>query len=93
MLALLLVRLLHPKILLLDEVLNGLDQMNRFLLFKTLKYLKKQGTLIIMSGHESLYLELSDEHLWVKNKTIEVVPKHKVRTLFAVVEEGGSVSE
>ena len=41
MLALLLVRLLHPKILLLDEVLNGLDQMNRLLLFKTLKYLKE----------------------------------------------------
>lgn len=93
MLALLLVRLLHPKILLLDEVLNGLDQMNRLLLLKTLKYLKKQGTLIIMSGHKSLYLELCDEHLWVKNKTIEVVPEHKVRTLFAVVEEGGSVAE
>lgn len=46
-----------------------------------------------MSGHESLYLELCDEHLWVKNKTIEVVPAHKMRTLFAVVEEGGSVAE
>lgn len=88
MLALLLARLLNSKILLLDEVLNGLDQSNRVVLFKTIEFLKKQGSLIIMSGHEKLYLDICNEKLWVKNKTIEVVPDKKVRSLFANVKEG-----
>lgn len=88
MLALLLARLLNSKILLLDEVLNGLDQSNRVVLFKTIEFLKKQGSLIIMSGHEKLYLDICDEKLWVKNKTMEVIPDKKVWGLFANVKEG-----
>lgn len=89
MLALLLVRLLNPDIILFDEVLNGLDQSNRRILFKTLEVLREQGTLIIMSGHEQLYLELCDEALWVNNKTIETVSIQRIQSSFATAEKEG----
>lgn len=82
-LSLLLLRVLNPKIILLDEVLNGLDQNNRKLLFHTLDILR-ENALIIMSGHEKLYIDLCDELLMIKDMNIEKIEKEEIEYLFTI---------
>ena len=80
-LSLLLLLLLAPRILLLDEVLNGLDQKNRKVLLYCLVQLKKEA-IVILSGHEEYYLEMADELLNVKNGKIEPITSEDLRSFF-----------
>ncbi len=80
-LSLLLLLLLAPRVVLLDEVLNGLDQKNRKVLLYCLVQLKKEAT-VILSGHEEYYLEMADELLNVKNGKIEPITSEDLRSFF-----------
>lgn len=80
-LSLLLLLLLAPRVVLLDEVLNGLDQKNRKVLLYCLVQLKKEA-IVILSGHEEYYLEMADELLNVKNGKIEPITSEDLRSFF-----------
>lgn len=84
-LSLILLLLLKPKIILLDEILNGLDQNNRSILFHSLNNLR-HDSVILMSGHEKLYMELGDEFLVVRNQKLETIEKNKLSSLFTSPE-------
>jgi len=84
-LSLILLLLLKPRIILLDEILNGLDQNNRRILFHSLNTLRRDS-VILMSGHEKLYMELGDEFLVVRNQKLETIEKNQLSSLFTSPE-------
>lgn len=63
----------QAQYLLMDEITNGLDEENRLLLFKSLKKLKKENKLIIISSH---YKEDIEKHcdylLTLTDRNVEV---------------------
>lgn len=81
MLSLILLVLLKPNIILLDEILNGLDQGNRKLLIHSLRQLR-QHSVILLSGHEKLYMDLGDEFLIIKNQSLNKVKEKDLGNLF-----------
>ncbi len=61
----------NPKLLLLDEPFNGLDQPNRKALINIIKDLKKENVTVIVSTHDlDLAYSVCEKVLIIKNKQI-----------------------
>lgn len=72
----------EPRLLLLDEPFNGLDQPNRDALMQTLRQLKAAGVAIIVTTHDlDLAREVCDTVLFVNGRQVAFGPKEEVLTL------------
>lgn len=81
MLSIMLMLLIKPSVILLDEILNGLDQENRKLLFKVLTEIKK-NSVILMTGHDQMYLEIVDELLVIEGLDLKHISVEKLKEKF-----------
>lgn len=71
-----------PRILLLDEPFNGLDQPNRDALIETIRVLKSNGVAVLITTHDlELAREVCDTVLLVNATQIAFGPREKVLTL------------
>jgi manganese/iron transport system ATP-binding protein len=72
----------EPRLLLLDEPFNGLDQPNREALIETLHALKAQGVAVIVSTHDlELARTVCDTALLVNGEQVGCGPVDEVLTL------------
>ncbi len=77
----------EPRLLLLDEPFNGLDQANRDALIDTLRALKTRGVAVIVSTHDlELAREVCDSVLLVNGTQLSHGPVDDVLTLSNVQE-------
>jgi zinc/manganese transport system ATP-binding protein len=77
----------EPRLLLLDEPFNGLDQMNRDALVDTLRTLKGQGVAVVVSTHDlELAKEVCDLVALVNGSQLAFGPVDEVLTLGNVQE-------
>lgn len=77
----------EPRLLLLDEPFNGLDQANRDALVATLHALKARGVAVIVSTHDlDLAREVCDSVLLVNGSQLSCGPVDEVLTLSNVQE-------
>lgn len=77
----------EPRLLLLDEPFNGLDQPNRDALVATLQALKARGVAVIVSTHDlDLAREVCDTVLLVNGSQLSCGPVDEVLTLSNVQE-------
>ncbi|MBM7502843.1 metal ABC transporter ATP-binding protein [Agromyces aurantiacus] len=77
----------EPRLLLLDEPFNGLDQANRDALIATLRTLKSRGVAVIVSTHDlDLAREVCDAVLLVNGEQVGCGPVDEVLTLRNVQE-------
>lgn len=77
----------EPRLLLLDEPFNGLDQTNRDALVDTLRALKQQGVAVIVSTHDlELAKEVCDVVALVNGTQLAFGPVEEVLTLGNVQE-------
>ncbi|MBK5239406.1 MAG: AAA family ATPase, partial [Actinomycetales bacterium] len=71
-----------PRMLLLDEPFNGLDQPNRDALIETIRVLKSNGVAVLITTHDlELAREVCDTVLLVNATQIAFGPREKVLTL------------
>lgn len=71
-----------PRLLLLDEPFNGLDQANRDALVQTLLELKRRGVAVIVSTHDlDLAREVCDIVLLLNRRQVACGPTREVLTL------------
>ena len=61
----------NKKILILDEFTSSLDSVNESKVFEEISKIKKDK-IIIMITHSKRIMEMSDEILLIKNKTIKI---------------------
>jgi ABC-type Mn2+/Zn2+ transport system ATPase subunit len=77
----------EPRLLLLDEPFNGLDQANRDALVDTLRALRQQGVAVIVSTHDlELAKEVCDVVALVNGTQLAFGPVEEVLTLGNVQE-------
>jgi manganese/iron transport system ATP-binding protein len=77
----------EPRLLLLDEPFNGLDQTNRDALVDTLRALKQQGVAVVVSTHDlELAKEVCDRVALVNGTQLAFGPVDEVLTLGNVQE-------
>lgn len=77
----------EPRILLLDEPFNGLDQPNRDALMQTLRLLKLRGVAVIVSTHDlELARQVCDTVVLLNGTQLASGPVGKVLTLANVQE-------
>ncbi|MEE6453290.1 ATP-binding cassette domain-containing protein [Gottfriedia acidiceleris] len=75
---LLLIKLLKPNYLILDEVTNGLDLKNKKLL-KSLLLEFKETSIVILSGHELyFYKEIADYFFLLENEQIISIDSERI---------------
>ncbi|WP_088011279.1 ATP-binding cassette domain-containing protein [Gottfriedia acidiceleris] len=75
---LLLIKLLSPNYLILDEVTNGLDLKNKKLL-KSLLLDFKKTSIVILSGHEiHFYKEIADNYFLLENQQIILIDSERI---------------
>ena len=77
LLSLIILKILKPKLIILDEFKNGLDFENFVKLKKFLIEIKKDS-LILLSGHDIQYIEFSDEIFKLDNMKLEKIDKQKL---------------
>jgi manganese/iron transport system ATP-binding protein len=71
-----------PRLLLLDEPFNGLDQKNRDALIRTLQRLKADGVAVLVSTHDlELARAVCDGALLLNGTQVAFGPLHEVLTL------------
>ncbi|MDO9397000.1 MAG: metal ABC transporter ATP-binding protein [Herbiconiux sp.] len=71
-----------PKLLLLDEPFNGLDQSNRDALVSTLRALKKKGVAVLVSTHDfDLARQVCDRVLLLNGRQVAFGERESVLTL------------
>ncbi|WP_173921574.1 metal ABC transporter ATP-binding protein [Agromyces sp. Marseille-P2726] len=71
-----------PRLLLLDEPFNGLDQPNRDALVRTLQLLKQQDVAVLVSTHDlELAQQVCDNVVLVNRVQLAFGPVHEVLTL------------
>ena len=76
-----------PKLVLLDEPFNGLDQPNRDELLETIKTLRSSGTSVVVSTHDlDLAREVCSHVLLLNKKQIGFGEVNKVLTLDLITE-------
>jgi len=81
-----------PRLLLLDEPFNGLDQANRDALIETVKRLKQQGVAVVVSTHDlDLARAVCESVLLLNGAQVAFGPRESVLTLSNVQETFGSV--
>jgi manganese/iron transport system ATP-binding protein len=81
-----------PRLLLLDEPFNGLDQVNRDALIETVKCLKKQGVAVLVSTHDlDLARAVCECVLLLNGAQVAFGPRDAVLTLANVQQAFGSV--
>jgi manganese/iron transport system ATP-binding protein len=72
----------QPKLLLLDEPFNGLDQNNRAALIATLLELKKTGVAVLVSTHDfDLARQVADRVLLLNGRQVAFGERESVLTL------------
>ncbi|MFD4422240.1 metal ABC transporter ATP-binding protein [Agromyces sp. NPDC058484] len=77
----------EPRLLLLDEPFNGLDQANRDALVETLRALKRQGVAVVVSTHDlELAKDVCDSVVLVNGVQLAFGPVGEVLTLGNVQE-------
>lgn len=82
-----------PKLLLLDEPLNGLDPTSTILMRETLQQAAEEGTTILVSSHNLAEMDrITDNVFFIKNKQIleEQLSKMKEEKLIIVVKKEDS---
>jgi ABC-2 type transport system ATP-binding protein len=86
-LAIMMVNIINPDIILLDEITNGLD-------YETIKYLKEQfiswkkNKIVVATGHQlDFYNSLVDQIFIIKNKTIYKLSSVQGSSLEEIYEE------
>ncbi|MFC5930575.1 metal ABC transporter ATP-binding protein [Cryobacterium melibiosiphilum] len=71
-----------PRLLLLDEPFNGLDQQNRDALIETVKRLKRDGVAVLVSTHDiELARAVCDSVLLLNGEQVAFGPLEQVLTL------------
>ncbi|MBG6212639.1 MAG: metal ABC transporter ATP-binding protein [Cryobacterium sp.] len=81
-----------PRLLLLDEPFNGLDQVNRDALIDTVKRLKQQGVAVLVSTHDlDLARAVCESVLLLNGAQVAFGPRDDVLTLANVQRAFGSV--
>ncbi|WP_198415945.1 metal ABC transporter ATP-binding protein [Cryobacterium sp. TMT2-23] len=71
-----------PRLLLLDEPFNGLDQQNRDALVGTVKRLKEEGVAVLVSTHDlQLAREVCEEVLLLNGTQVAFGPRESVLSL------------
>lgn len=81
-----------PRVLLLDEPFNGLDQPNRTALIAALRSLKREGVAILVSTHDlELAREVCDRVLLLRREQLAYGPTAEVLTLENVQAAFGHV--
>jgi manganese/iron transport system ATP-binding protein len=71
-----------PRLLLLDEPFNGLDQPNRAALLATLRELKMRGVTIVVTTHDlDLARDVCDKVLLLAGTQVAFGPTNEVLTL------------
>jgi manganese/iron transport system ATP-binding protein len=81
-----------PRLLLLDEPFNGLDQVNRDALIETVKRLKQQGVAVLVSTHDlDLARAVCESVLLLNGTQVAFGPRDTVLTLANVQQAFGSV--
>jgi manganese/iron transport system ATP-binding protein len=81
-----------PRLLLLDEPFNGLDQLNRDALIETVKRLKQQGVAVLVSTHDlDLARAVCESVLLLNGAQVAFGPRDEVLTLANVQQAFGSV--
>ena len=81
-----------PRLLLLDEPFNGLDQVNRDALIETVKRLKQQGVAVLVSTHDlDLARAVCESVLLLNGAQVAFGPRDEVLTLTNVQKAFGSV--
>jgi len=72
----------EPRLLLLDEPFNGLDQQNREALVATLRTLKQRGVAVLVSTHDlELAQQVCDAVVLINGHQLAHGPVHDVLTL------------
>ena len=87
-----------PRLLLLDEPFNGLDQANRDALVQTLRTLKQRGVAVLVSTHDlELAREVCDTVLLLNGRQVACGRTEDVLTLpnvqAAFAESGVEIDE
>lgn len=85
LLSLIILKILKPKLIILDEFKNGLDFENFVKLKKFLKEIK-EDSLILLSGHDIQYIEFADEIFKLDNMNLKRIDK---KTLYEEIEKIG----
>ncbi len=81
-----------PRLLLLDEPFNGLDQVNRDALIETVKRLKLAGVAVLVSTHDlDLARAVCESVLLLNGAQVAFGPRDTVLTLANVQQAFGSV--
>jgi manganese/iron transport system ATP-binding protein len=81
-----------PRLLLLDEPFNGLDQVNRDALIETVKRLKQEGVAVLVSTHDlDLARAVCESVLLLNGAQVAFGPRDEVLTLANVQQAFGSV--
>ena len=83
----------HPKLILLDEPFNGLDQPNRDALLGIIRRAKNDGTSVVVSTHDlSLAYDVCDQAILVAGRQIAFGPVREVLTPKLLKQAYGSES-
>ncbi len=80
-----------PRLLLLDEPFNGLDQANRDALIETVKRLKQRGVAVVVSTHDlDLARAVCESVLLLNGSQVAFGPRESVLTLANVQQAFGA---
>ncbi len=62
---------MNPRIIILDEIMSGLDETNKTLIIETIRYLRDSGKTVIFIDHDIDNLMIADEILLMKDSKID----------------------
>ncbi len=74
-LSLILIEILEPKIVIMDEVSNGLDYETMVYLKKYIRELAKSATVVLMGHQFEFYNDLIEEMIIIKNGSVKILEK------------------
>lgn len=87
LISLVLLQCMKPKFILLDEIFNGMDIESRQKAIRAIRDLS-QDSLILLSGHEKLYVQISNDCVAIENQTIvSKDPQYLLTKFDSLIEE------
>ena len=73
-------RVLHPRLLLLDEPSSNMDQQHRERTYQLLESLRAEGISLVLTSHEPhAFAELEDQHLYLSEGRLQPRPEEYLR--------------